>query len=135
MATLIEIEGFSELATALARTGTDVRRALNAGLKDLAEPIAHDAARFAEAGISGLARKRSSDWGAMRVGVAHGFSLIYVAPRERGRRGRGDDPMRRPQFADLLIAKAMDPAVEANEASVIAGAEKIVDDVTRGWWG
>lgn len=135
MTNLIEIEGFSELAKALARTGPDVRRALNAGLKGLAEPIARDAEQFAEAGITGLARKRTSDWGAMRVGVARGFSLVYVAPRERGRLGRGDDPLRRPAFADVLIEKAMDPAVEANEAGVIAGAEKIVDDVTRGWWG
>lgn len=135
MANLIEVEGFAELATALARTGPDVRRALNAGLKDLAEPIARDAEQFAEAGITGLARKRTSDWGAMRVGVSRGFSLVYVAPRERGRIGRGDDPLRRPRFADTLIEKAMDPAVAANEVGVIEGAEKIVDNVIRGWWG
>lgn len=134
MATLIEIEGFPELAKALARTGPDVRRALNDGLKGLAEPIARDAETFANQNISGLARRGASNWGAMRVGIARGFSLVYVAPRERGRTGRGDDPLRRPRFADLLITEAMDPAVEANEAGVIAGAEKIVDDVTSGWW-
>lgn len=135
MANLIEVDGFPELAKALASTGPDVRRALNESLKELAEPIARDAEQLAEAGITGLARKRRSDWGAMRVGVARGFSLVYVAPRERGRGGRGDDPLRRPGFADILIGKAMDPAVAANEAGVVEGAEKIVDNVTRGWWG
>lgn len=134
MANLIEIEGFPELAAALARTGPDVRRALTAGLKDLAEPIALDAERFADESITGLSRRRSSDWGAMRVGIARGFSLVYVAPRERGVKGRGDDPRRRPPFANLLRDEALGPAVDANEAGLVRGAEEIVDAVTLGWW-
>lgn len=134
MPNLIEIEGFPELARALARTGPEVRRALNEELHALAQPIAVSAERHAEADISGLARKRRSDWGAMRVGIARGFSLVYVAPRERGVKSRGIDARRRPRFADLLRDKAMTPAVAENEAGLVAGAERVVDDATSRWW-
>lgn len=134
MPNLIEIEGFPELARALARTGPDVRRKLNDELHALAQPIADSAERHAEADITGLSRKRSSDWGAMRVGIARGFSLVYVAPRERGVKSRGIDGRRRPKFANTLRDRAMDPAVRENEAALILGAERVVDDATNRWW-
>jgi len=131
---LIEIEGFPELAKALAQTGPEVRRALRDRLKDLAEPIAHDAEFFAIENISGIQRQRRKHWERMRVGISRGFSLTYVAPRERGVKTRGPDTRRRPGFADTLRDEAMAPAVEKNRGRLVNGAAEIVDDVTNKWW-
>lgn len=134
MAELIEIENFPALAKALADTGPAVRKALRKGLVELAQPIARDATRFAIENISGIGREKTSHWEDMRVGVARGFSLVYVAPRQRGVKGRGDLPGRRPGFADTLRDRAMAPAVDANEESLIAGADGIVNAVTGRYW-
>jgi hypothetical protein len=130
MNSLIEIEGFPELAKAFASISPELSKEFRHGLKALAEPIAHSAEQFAVENISGISREKKSHWEAMRVGIAPGFSVVYVAPRERGLKTRGLDVRRRPRFADTLRDKAMDPAVVANEAGVIAGAELIVDEVT-----
>lgn len=134
MPSLIEIENFPELAKALAQTGPAVSKALRVGLKELAEPIAKSAEQFAVANISGIAREKTSHWEVMRTGISRGFSLVYVAPRQRGIKGRGDDPRRRPRFADTLGDEAMGPAVDANEANLVRGAEEIVDAVTGRLW-
>lgn len=134
MANLIEIDGFPELAKALAETGPGVSRALRAGLVDLAEPIARDAEQFALENISGLAREKRR-WEKMRVGITSGFRLVYVAPVQRGIKTRGFDARRRPQFADLMAERAMTPAVAKNEDRLVEGAVRIVDDVIRGSWG
>lgn len=131
---LIEIENFPALARAFASVSKETGRTLRRELRDLAEPIAASATQFASADISGIARQKTEHWEEMRVGVARGFSLVYVAPRHRGIKGRGDDPRRRPKFADTLRDKAMTPAVEANEAGLVAGAESVVDEVTGRIW-
>lgn len=130
MPSLIEIENFPELAKALAAIGPAVSKGFRHELKDLAAPIARSAEEFAVANISGIAREKTSHWEVWRTGIARGFSLVYVAPRQRGIKGRGADPRRRPKFADTLREKSRDPAVEANEATFLIGAERIVDEVT-----
>lgn len=127
---LIEIEGFPQLAKALAGTGRDVRTALKEGLSGLAEPLARDAEQFALQDI----RRMTLSWSRMRVGVTRGFSLTYVAPLNRGIKTRGPDPRRRPNLANLLRDRAMAPSVEKNARSLIVGAERLVDEVTGRRW-
>lgn len=58
----------------------------------------------------------------MRTGVTR--EAVYVAPRRRGVKGR-DRSRRRPRFADILLERAMQPALQRN----IPGITKTYKDL------
>jgi hypothetical protein len=72
---------------------------------------------------------RSPNWSRMRVGVTR--NLVYVAPRQKGTRGRG--PRRRPKFADLLMGRAMEPALERNTPGIERHFDQLLDQVADGF--
>jgi hypothetical protein len=61
----------------------------------------------------------------MRIGVTR--TLVYVAPRQRGVRGQG--PKRRPNLADLMMSRAMEPALERHAGELEANVERMLDRV------
>jgi hypothetical protein len=65
----------------------------------------------------------------MRVGVTQ--SSVYVAPRKR--RSAGNRNKRRPNLANLLQGRALDPALEANEHNVEQAMERLLDKVADTW--
>jgi hypothetical protein len=67
----------------------------------------------------------------MRVGVTQ--RLVYVAPKERGVKGRGDLQRRRPKFADLMQARAMQPALTQNSAFVLARVDAVFTKFVNDW--
>jgi hypothetical protein len=119
----IYIQGLRETSAAYSKLERDTRAGLRAGLRDVAEPVRRTAEALSQARITRIGRK----WWKMRVGVTR--TLVYVAPRQRGITGRGPDPRRRPRFADLLLERAMEPALEQNEAKVERAVDRLLDHV------
>lgn len=98
---------------------------LRVALRAVAEPVRSDAERLAVASIPTV----GVPWSRMRIGVTR--TSIYVAPRQRGR--NANRLLRRPKFADLLLDRAMEPALAANEGRVVAAVEHVLGTVGRAW--
>ena len=112
------VSGLKDLQRAFKQLPKDLSRELPAELKVIAEPVRADAERLASEEISHIGPK----WSQMRVGVAPG--LVYVAPKKRGLK---QGARKRPNFAGLLLDKALDPALEMNEAKIVARLEFMLD--------
>lgn len=118
----VTVKGLHELQAALAHAERDVRLGVRAELRSVARPIQQDAQRLAASEITGMAR--SPRWAGMRIGVTR--NLVYVAPRQKGVRG---GPKRRPNLAGLMMARAMEPALEGNRESTVRAFEQMLDTV------
>lgn len=127
MAAAVTLRGLAELERLMAAAGPEAKRALNAELRSVAEPIRSDVERLAVAGIPRIGPK----WSRMRIGVTR--KAVYVAPRQRGVKGRGDDPRRRPKFADLLLERAMDPALKRNEPLIQRRVDELFHRIANEW--
>jgi hypothetical protein len=66
------------------------------------------------------------DWSQMRVGVTR--SLVYVAPKQRRRRGNG-----RPNLATRLRDDALDPALEQNIDEITGEVEHMLNGIAADW--
>lgn len=120
------LKGQRELVKAFNAAGKATRKELRDELRAVAEPVRADAERLAVEAIPTIGPR----WYRMRTGVTQ--KLVYIAPRERGTKGRGDDPRRRPNFADLLI-KPMEQALKQDEGKVMAGVEAVLDHIATDW--
>ena len=108
----VRIHGLTELQRALTHADREIRLGMRGELKKVAEPVRSDAERLAVERI----RRVGARWYRMRVGLTS--QVAYVAPRERGVKGRGYDSRRRPKFADRLMNEAMQPALDANRDEI-----------------
>ncbi len=124
------VKGERELVRAFNLAAPEMRRRFRASLRDIARPVKDEAERLARDDISGLARSKKR-WWKMRIGVS--TNLVYVAPVQRGLKGRGDLPGRRPNFADLMLDKAMEPALADHEGQIFDDYVAVVDSVTGFW--
>lgn len=106
------IEGYAGLMRALAFAERDIRLDLRDSLRDAAEPVRADAETLAVSQIQRI----GIPWSRMRVGITR--TLVYVAPRQRGTKGRGNQRFRRPNLKDLLLDRAMNPALARNESQI-----------------
>lgn len=112
----VRVEGLRDLNRAFARLGAGVKKELVGELALAAEPVRAAAVELAVSGI----RNIGPTWSQMRVGVTQ--SLVYVAPKARRRRG---SPRR--NLAPLLMDRAMQPALDENQAEVVGRLELMVD--------
>lgn len=126
MAETISVEGLTALQRAFKAADVSVQRELRKSLRVAAEPVRADAEVLAVASI----RRIGVPWSRMRVGLTN--REVYLAPRERGQKGR-DQRLRRPNLRDLLLGRAMEPALEQNRGAVIAGVEHTLATVGRVW--
>lgn len=123
----IYVHGFRELSAAFAKVGGDTNREFRASERRIAEPIRRDTETLAHDRIRRM--PASPLWAKMRTGVTR--KLVYVAPRQRGARRQGDFRRRRPNLADLLMTRAMEPALEKNAANVEREIAALLDRVAR----
>lgn len=124
----VTVIGLRELTTAFAKIGGEVQTEFRASERQIAEPIRRDAESLAGSQIRNM--HRSPRWMKMRTGVSR--SLVYVAPRQRGVKGRGYDPRRRgKKFADLMMNRAMDPALKRHTAEVERDVTQLLDRVAQ----
>lgn len=123
----VAVEGLRDLQRAFALADVAAKKELRSALKEIGEPIARDAESLATARISRIGKV----WPQMRVGVTQ--NLVYVAPKQRGRASRQNRALRRPNLFDLLMGRAMEPALDANIAGVDAALERVFDRVGSAW--
>lgn len=120
----LAVAGLAELQRAFKAAENQLDTEFATGAKQVAEPVRVDAERLAVAGIPRI----GVPWSRMRVGVT--TRSVYVAPEKRGSR---IPQRRRPNLADLLLGRAMEPALQQNEGQVLAGFERILDNVGKAW--
>lgn len=123
----IRVKGFREMQRVLKVAPRDLRLEMRRELRGVAEPVRLDAERLARSRITRI----GVPWSQMRVGVTQ--RLVYVAPRQRGVKARGDRRYRRPNLADLLMGRAMEPALAENEGRIVNRLEHVLDIVGREW--
>lgn len=123
----VAVEGLRDLQRAFALADAASRKELRSALKEIGEPIARDAEAFATARISRIGKA----WPQMRVGVTQ--TLVYVAPKQRGRLSKQNRALRRPNLFDLLMGRAMEPALDQNIAGVDAAVGHALDRVGSAW--
>lgn len=124
---LVRVEGLDGLRRGFRAYDRALATDLDDALEEAANPVRQDAQAFASSSI----RKMTRPWAAMRVGTGRG--VVYVAPVERGVKGRGNQRKRRPNLADLLMGRAMEPALRRNEATVVRRVDRALDDFARLW--
>jgi hypothetical protein len=123
------VDGLTQLNRVFKHAPADVRKEYRRELRTVAEPVRSDAERLA---VSKIRRVRSSPkWARMRTGVT--LKEVYVAPRQRGVKGRGRDRMRRPRFGNLLGERATQPALRRNEHRIVDDFEAMLDRLCRKW--
>lgn len=123
----IRVENYKNVLKAFGAASKTVERGFLGSLKEAVEPIREDAERLAGSTIANL---HSDDpWTLMRIGATR--SVVYVAPRERGRRTRGNPAIGRPNLKPLLLERAMEPALDANRDTVIANIEDLLGYMAR----
>lgn len=119
----VVVRGLRETTAAFSKAEKQTKALWRDGLRTVAEPVQLDAEGFARTRISRIGPR----WYRMRIGVTQ--KLVYVAPRERGLKTRGDDRRRRPKFGTLLMDRAMDPALERHESEIEGAFEQMLDRV------
>lgn len=123
----IVIKGMREFVAACDHAGRRIKQEVRSELRAVAEPVRREAEIRASTTISHIGLQ----WPMMRVGVTR--SLVYVAPKQRGRLSRANPRLRRPNLATLLMDKAMEPALARNAATIEGAVERFLDDVGRDW--
>ena len=124
----ITLRGMAELQRALARVDRESLRVVQDDFKEVAEPIREGAEELAKTDIRNILSPTAEvDWWRMRTGVTR--TVVYVAPVQRGVKGRPDDPRRRRKFGDILMGKAMEPALAQHAYEVEAAVERSLDRI------
>lgn len=126
----VVLRGQRELLAALAKADRDTRLGVRRELRDVAEPVRRDAQALALSTIRRM--PASSRWAGMRIGVTQ--KLVYIAPRQKGTRGRRKGS--RPNLADLLMGRAMQPGLARHEHDLEhrleTFLERVADDFNHG---
>lgn len=120
------VHGLPQLQILFKAMGPEASRDLRAVEREIAEPIRADAEALAVSSITRI----GVPWSRMRIGVTR--RAVYVAPRQRGARGRGN-PRSRPKFADLIEQRAMTPALERNKPMIEARVEAAFEQLADRW--
>jgi len=131
----VSVRGLREMHRAFAVAEGDLDKRLRASLKKVAEPVRADAASRALHEIRNIHTTSSGpNWSEMRTGVT--TKVVYVAPTQRGRRGRAATLARERSntlFADRLMDRAMQPALDAHTREIERELDNMLDDIATNW--
>ena len=127
MAGALVVHNLAALSKTFKNAPKDVRLAYRRELRTIAKPVQAAAESLAATKIHNLAT--GSPWAKFRIGITQ--RLVYVAPKQKGARGRSGK--QRSNFAYLLSTRAMEPALEQNEARIRREFEQLLDRLTREW--
>jgi hypothetical protein len=122
----VRVKGLRETIRAFDAVGDELSEVVREGLKQAAEPVRVLAERRAVSEISGMSR--SPKWAEQKVAVSRRTALVYMAPRKRQTRA---PERKRKNLAELLMGKAMEPALEENEEQVKVKVEAVIDYLGR----
>lgn len=122
MPPVIAVRGLADVQAALKHADRQTRLGIRGELRQVAEPVRMGAEQLAQQNI----RRIGPRWKKMRIGITR--NLIYVAPRQRGVKGRS--PLRRGrQFADLLMDRAMQPSLDQHASEIENRFENLLETV------
>jgi hypothetical protein len=124
----VVVKGLNEMSRAFARADKGLKKDLRSSMKEIADPVRADAERLAGSKIRNMG---AGPWAGMRVGVTQ--NLVYVAPKQRGRASRRNDRIRRPNLADLLMDRAMNPALDAHASEIEDAFGDALDGILDRW--
>lgn len=130
----LRVKGLADLNRALRRTSKDVRLGIRKEQRSIAEPVRAESEVLARGRISGVARGAQGggvDWSLMRTGLT--VDTIYVAPKQRGVKRRGDVGRRRPNLADRLMDDAMQPALRHHAGQLDDRVDAMLGRVANGF--
>ena len=133
MAGAIQVKGLREMQRAFAIADKSLELELRAALRESAEPVRLDAEHLAATKIRNILSPTAEvDWWRMRVGVTRSF--VYIVPNERGKRTRANRRrFARPNLADLMMGRAMEPALDQNQEKLEQNVGHVLDAVGRRW--
>lgn len=126
MADAVRVEGLAGLQRAFKAADVLEQRELRKTLRTVAEPVRVQAEQLAVEHIPRI----GVPWSRMRIGVTN--TSVYLAPRQRGQKGR-DQRLRRPNLRQLLLGRSMDPAFDQNRPRIIAGVTNMLNTVGKQW--
>lgn len=130
MADAIKVDGLAQLQRAFGAADRALRNDLNDALMEAAAPVRRDAQTLTLTTISGM--RKSPQWATMRTGQARG--VVYVVPVERGTRSRANPRLKRGQrFVQMVLLKAMNPALARNRGNVIRRLDQMLVEVGKVW--
>jgi len=112
----VRVQGLKELQRDLKKMRSDLGKELKAELRSVAEPVRQTAEQLAVANLPNI----GPAWSRMRIGIT--TSVVYVAPRTRRKAGSP-----RPNLAQLLMDKSMQPALDQHEAGIESALEVMLD--------
>lgn len=128
MANAIRVDGLADLQRAFTAADRALREDLRDALQEAAAPVRSDAQRLAATTISHMT---TEPWTRMRIGIVEG-TVVYVAPVERGAKGRGNERRRRPKFKNVLGPR-MEAALEINRGRVVERLDRMLGEVKAVW--
>lgn len=123
----IRIEGLRELERAFKLYGAGMEKGLREAMEAASEPVRQDAQSLARVSLK---TPVNVDWSLMRVGVTR--RTAYVAPAQRGRRGRLRPNAGRPNMREKLLGP-MEAALDANVRNVEEEFDDALKDLARMW--
>ncbi len=121
----LRVEGLSELQRAFKIVGDDLPGDLRDGLRKAAEPVEQTAERLTRVSLN----RGQVPWWQMRIGVTR--ASVYMAPQQRGRKGR-DQRYRRRSYRTKVLP-LMISALNANQASVRAATQRVLNRSIDKW--
>jgi hypothetical protein len=122
----IKIKGLRETARAFDNISDDLSEELSKGLKHAAEPVRVAAEQKAIARIENMSR--SPAWAEQKIVVSKRTALVYMAPKKRQTR---KVPLKRKKLADLMMDRAMEPALHQHEQTTVEAVEFVLDRLGR----
>lgn len=128
MPATVIVTGLAQIQRDLAKSGPAVNAAMRTGLRESAEPVAKLAESLSLSRIRRMGR--SPQWAVTRIGVTR--QAVYIVPKERGVRARGDYRRRRPNLVGLMMGRSFEPALTAGEPIVLERVNRLIGDVIRG---
>ena len=118
------VTGLADLQRNIARSGPEVAKAMRLGLREAADPVSKTAQALSLKNIRHM--PRSPGWAENRIGVTR--NAVYIVPKKRGIRGRGDDPRHRPNLVELMMSRAYTPALEAGTVGVELTVTRVIQE-------
>jgi hypothetical protein len=123
----VRVEGLGELRRAFYAADRALGNDLDDALEEAAVPVRSDAQTLAVSSI----RRIGPDWSRMRIGTTR--TIVYVAPVERGAKGRGNQRYRRPKFKRLLLSRSLEPALDRNLPQVTRRVDQMLGELSQLW--
>jgi hypothetical protein len=122
----LKVRGLRETTRAFNNMQEDLADELREGLKHAAEPVRIAAEQKAISRIENM--PHSTAWAEQKIVVSKRTALVYMAPKKRQSRNTAK---RRKNLADLLMTRAMEPALGENEEKTREAVEFVLDRLGR----